>query len=172
MKCDVIIPVGPGHQEIYKQAMDSVRIACLQQGPFTEVKIKVSDDTEGKYGRSYARNVAVESSTADWLFFLDADDKMHPDAFLNMSPYAFNHDAIFGNIYEMQGGVVAWRYQVPYLDSYKQLIEFDPYVTLQMGHFVRRSVFKPFDEAMNTGEDWKYYLELWQRPSASRLESR
>ena len=39
-----------------------------------------------------------------------------------------------------------------------------PNLTIQMGHFVRAEVAKalPFDEDMNTGEDWDYYLRLWR----------
>ena len=32
MECDVIIPVGPGHERIYHDALESVRIAtCLRR---------------------------------------------------------------------------------------------------------------------------------------------
>jgi hypothetical protein len=33
-----------------------------------------------------------------------------------------------------------------------------------MGHFVKREVAikLPFNEEMNTGEDWDYYLRLWR----------
>ena len=162
MRCDVIIPVGRGHEDLYLQAVESVRIATQWSGLFTDIKIKVIDDTKAKLGRSSARNIAVESSDADWLFFLDADDRLHPKAFDSISPYISDYDAIWGNIWEYTNGVAVWRYQVPEIDSYDRLISFDPYLTLQMGHFIKRDKFLPFDEEMDCGEDWDYYLRIWK----------
>lgn len=164
MKLDVLIPVGPGHEEIYKRAFDSVRIATLRKGPFDVVNIRAGDDTEGKNGRSATRNSLAADSEADWLFFLDADDLMHPNALQNVSMAVKNYDAIFGQIAEMQDGCIKERYQVPHIPDYKALLAFDPYLTLQMGHFVKRDVFNAlkFNEEMDTGEDWDYYLRLWK----------
>ena len=41
---------------------------------------------------------------------------------------------------------------------------FDPYITIQMGHFIRTSIAvkNKFNEAMNTGEDFDYYLRIWE----------
>ena len=75
MKLDIITPVGPGHTQAVEQAKASVQRAIKAGlGPFSEVRHVVVDDTEGALGRSAARNQAVKASTADWLFFLDADD--------------------------------------------------------------------------------------------------
>ena len=60
MNCDVIVPVGPGHEELYSRAIESVRIAVLQKGPFEKVNIRVVDDTKGLMGRSAARNDIVD----------------------------------------------------------------------------------------------------------------
>jgi glycosyltransferase involved in cell wall biosynthesis len=161
MKCDCIIPVGPGHQEVHYQALESIRIATLSKGPFSIVSIRVIDDTNGEKGRSRCRNQAVAESDADWIFFLDADDRMHPDAFRNVQTHINTRDAIWGNIWEYSNGVAVWRYQVPEIRSYEELISFDPYVTLQMGHFIKREKFIPFNEDMDCGEDWDYYLKVW-----------
>lgn len=171
MECDVIIPCGPGHEHIYHNAVESVRIATMDKGSFDKVNVKLIDDTEGKFGRSAARNKAIAETSADWLFFLDADDLMHPDAFRVHSKYD-RYDAIFGNIYETSQGVAVWRYQVPRIDSYRDLISFDPYLTLQMGHFVKTSVAKSimFDESMDCGEDFKYYLKLWRHNYCIKVE--
>jgi glycosyltransferase involved in cell wall biosynthesis len=113
-------------------------------------------------GRSRARNKGLEESQSKWVFFLDADDVMHPDCFRN---FETGYEAVFGQISELVQGTVKWRYQVPEITSFQELVAFDPYLTLQMGHFVRREVAKSigFDESMDTGEDWKYYLELWKK---------
>ena len=154
----------------------------MDKGPFTKVDISVVNDTDGNLGRSRARNLVVENSDADWMFFLDADDRMHPNAFRVMNQfidaihtvdeikYKNKIDAVWGNIWELAGGVCAWRYQVPRIRTYKQLIDHDPYLTLQMGHFVRREAFIPFDEDMNTGEDFKYYLQMWKERKCIKVE--
>ena len=87
MKVDCIIPVGPGHEDLHLQAVESVRIASLLKGSFTDINIRIIDDTKGQLGRSKARNIAVEGSDSDWIFFLDADDRIHPEAC--SSPYQY-----------------------------------------------------------------------------------
>lgn len=87
---------------------------------------------------------------------------MHPNCFKYVDIYTKNYDAIFGLITEYKDGCIVERYQVPKITSREELISFHPYQTLQMGHFVRRDKFIGFDEDMDTGEDWKYYLELWK----------
>lgn len=162
MKLDIIIPVGPGHERLVSEAIESVKIACLtDQGPFTQVKIKAVDDTKGESGRSATRNAGIKASKADWLFFLDADDLMHPKAMTAFSAY-MDKDAVWGSIAELHNGCVVDRFQMPRVDSLKQLLDVDPYYTLQMGFFVRREVMPLFDEDMNCGEDWKVYLHLWK----------
>ncbi|MFZ5908198.1 MAG: FkbM family methyltransferase, partial [Nitrospirota bacterium] len=39
----------------------------------------------------------------------------------------------------------------------------DPFVSLQMGHFVRTgaALATLFDESLDTGEDFDYYLRIW-----------
>ena len=70
MDCDVIVPAGPGHQEIYQQAMESVRIASLDKGPFEKVNIQLIDDSRGELGRGKARNQGIDRSDADWIFLV------------------------------------------------------------------------------------------------------
>lgn len=170
MKLDIIIPVGPGHKALVNEAVQSVKIAMLTgQGPFSEIKIKGIDDTAGKYGRSRARNIAISVSTADWLFFLDADDLMHPEAFLNLQE-SCNYSAVWGRIVEEKDGCIVDRYQLPRVDNFYQLLDIDPYYTLQMGFFVQREVMPLFDESMHTGEDWKVYLDLWKHHNCIKID--
>lgn len=115
-------------------------------------------------GRSATRNHAVQKATADWLFFLDADDLMHPEAIANFSEYA-HRDAVFGLTTELVEGNVAVRYQAPRIESYRHLVLCDPFMSVKMGHFVRReaALNTPFDVDMDCGEDWDYYLRLWKK---------
>lgn len=163
MNLDVIVPVGPGHEQLFNEATQSVKIACLTgTGPFTDVRIKGVNDTEGEMGRSAARNHAIKASTADWLFFLDADDLMYPYAMESVKDYVKSYDAIWGRIAELHNGCILERYQMPVIERYDQILEVDPFYTLQMGFFVRREVMPLFDDSLNTGEDWKVYLKLWE----------
>ena len=63
--------------------------------------------------------------------------------------------------------------QIKVIDNFKTLIAHDPFLTLQMGHFVRTKVARkhPFDAEMNTGEDFKYYLEIWKKYRCLKCES-
>jgi FkbM family methyltransferase len=46
-----------------------------------------------------------------------------------------------------------------------ELLSYDPWLTVQMGHFVRTAAAaeNPFDERLDCGEDFDYYLRLWSR---------
>jgi len=161
MNLEIIIPVGPGHEQIVMESHRSIGIAWeTSNGPFKHIDINSIDDTQGKKGRSKARNEGIIKSDADWLFFLDADDLMHPHAFEVMNSY-LDYQAVWGGICEYHDGLMMPRYQIPKITKIDTLFEVDPYFTLQMGFFVKRKSMILFDEELNCGEDWKVYLELW-----------
>ena len=57
MKCAVITPVGPGHADLYRECLQSIRDAVdHDRGPFDEIVPLALDDAEGKHGRSARRN--------------------------------------------------------------------------------------------------------------------
>jgi FkbM family methyltransferase len=170
MKCVIITPVGPGHETVSKECQTTVERAWqTDRGAFSNFEHILIDDTRGLIGRSEARNQAVRRAIelrADWLFFLDADDGMLPTAFGAVAPHLENYDAIWGNIWEMPFGKTTLQPRLPQIltiESYAELLVHDPFLTLQMGHFVRAALAAqhPFDTAMNTGEDFHYYLRVW-----------
>lgn len=170
MKLDIIIPVGPGHEKLVNEAVQSVKIACrMSTGPFKDVKVKAVDDTKGQMGRSAARNYAIKASKAEVLFFLDADDVLHPNAFNHYTPF-IGYDAVWGNIAELRDGCIVPRFQMPRIENFDDLLDIDPYYTLQIGFFVRRDVMPLFNEDMNTGEDWEVYLNLWKKHQCLKQE--
>jgi len=59
MDCTVVIPVGPGHEELAGHALQSVMLASQEPGGFEAVHVLVGDDTQGKTGRSAMRNRLV-----------------------------------------------------------------------------------------------------------------
>ena len=149
MDVEVITPVGPGHEEIAIEAIASAMAMGFECLPI--------DDTQGKLGRSRARNTGVKIATAEWLFFLDADDLMHKDA--RKADKFKEYDAVFGLINDGKVRVPQAR-----KIDYETLLKHDPTQTLQMGHFVKRKVALeyPFNEDMDCGEDFDYYIRLWK----------
>jgi len=152
----VITPVGPGHEELAVEA-----IASAMKLGFDVLPI---DDTEGKLGRSRARNIGVKMAKAEWLFFLDADDLMHNDA-LKAKKFT-KYDGIWGLIND-------GKVRVPQVRSvdFNTLVRHDPTQTLQMGHFIRRDVALdyPFDESLDCGEDFDYYLRVWRDKNCIKI---
>jgi hypothetical protein len=176
MKCSVVIPVGPGHEDIYKRACDSVALAT-KVTPDVEVKLVLIDDLKGEKGRSRARNMGVQQARdngSNWIFFLDADDLMDSQAFKYLEDYRSGYDAIFGNIWEMQNSCALWRYQITEMDHDFDLLSVDPFVSLQMGHFVctDAAIETPFNEDMNTAEDFDYYIRLWEEFDCIKIPER
>lgn len=180
MKCCVIIPVGPGHQDIVSRAKDSVaRAVSHGQGLFDEIQVLEMDDSQGLLGRSHVRNLAVKEAGnrgIDWLFFLDADDVMCPSAFVDVASLLPTHDAIWGAIFvaDLKAGQVSRREnQISPIDSLEQVLLNDPYLTLQMGHFVRQGVAEAnaFDTELDTGEDFDYYLRLWKDQRCIKIDT-
>jgi len=179
-RCAIISPVGPGHDDVYLQAERSIRDACIRgAGPFREVIPFRIDDPEGKVGRSRARNFAVQQALAqgiEWVFFLDADDLLVPDAFLNIEACLQNYDAIWGQIYAFVDGTNQAERRAGQLGTttrFEDILASDPYFSLQMGHFVRTEVAAkyPFNEQMDTGEDFDYYLRVWENERCIKLDT-
>ena len=170
MKLGIITPIGPGHVESYQKCLESINFAWdKSKGNFSSLEIIMQPDLEGHYGRSNRRNCGIEEAIqkkCDWLFFLDADDLMSPDAFEKAAPFLDDYDAIFGAICEMPFGQPnQLRLRNPQLEettNYLDLLLYDPFLTLQMGHFVRSDIANriKFDEQLDVGEDFKYYLTL------------
>lgn len=177
-RCAIISPIGPGHEEVYQQASNSIREACLKSpGPFREIIPFRIDDSQGQIGRSKARNRAVVEAAEhgmEWVFFLDADDMLVPDIFTNVEPYLHQYDAIWGQIFSFDDGSMqasSREGQLGMTDRFADILNTDPYFTLQMGHFVRTEVAlqHPFDEQMDVGEDFDYYLRVWKNHRCVKL---
>jgi FkbM family methyltransferase len=170
MKIGIITPIGPGHKETYESCKKSINDAWIvSKGCFSNLELIPMLDLDGKYGRSQRRNDGIqiaENKNCDWIFFIDADDLMSPSAFYDVTPYIQNYDAIWGNICEMPFGDLAQiklrENQLVNTENFSEILKVDPFLTLQMGHFVKTSIAKEigFDESMNVGEDFKYYLQL------------
>ena len=154
MRLAVITPVGPGHEGILPLAAMSV--VHLEPHSFTEILHVIVNDTEGKLGRSRARNLGMIE--ADWYFFLDADDIVMPDAPRFVDFVSQPMDAIFGAI-QINGRVTAknlWPCRI------EDIYEHGGQGTLCMGFFVKAEVAREvrFDETLDAGEDFDFYMRL------------
>ena len=179
--CAVITPVGPGHEETYfSYCLPSIEHAISYgTGPFVRVEPIDVPDLQGNLGRSRARNLGVVEAVErgfDWIFFLDADDFLFESVFEDAASHLLEVDALWGLICEARfGDLTSARLrpnQVRTMDRLDELLGNDPFMTLQMGHFVRAEVAAavPFDERMDTGEDFRYYRRVWSRYRCKKME--
>lgn len=180
MKCAVITPIGPGHEESYNSlARKSIEFAIkTSKGEFTEIIIIPMPDLQGVHGRSERRNSGVRHAKnigCEWIFFLDADDYISAFAFEDVSKHLNSYDAIWGNICSAPSNdiksIVPRPNQLLQTNSVLDILRYDPFLTLQMGHFVKTDLVlqNPFDENMDVGEDFKYYLSIWGKYKCAKV---
>ncbi|WP_088625887.1 FkbM family methyltransferase [Oceanicola sp. 22II-s10i] len=173
MICAVITPVGPGHMHLLRDSCaPSVEQAkAWNMGPFSDVRHYVMDDTEGRHGRSARRNEAIAQAVeegVDWVFFLDADDILTPNAFEAFGRVIAAEpdlDAVWGLIVTLDGaGEPELREGQPErIDTREAFLSVEPHQAVQIGGFFRTDAVARygFDTAMDTGEDYKLYCQLW-----------
>ncbi|MAL99940.1 MAG: hypothetical protein CL583_15985 [Alteromonadaceae bacterium] len=174
MICTIITPVGPGHAELFETSCaPSVEQAkAWNPGPFAEVRHLMMDDTEGKFGRSARRNEAIRMAGeggSDWVFFLDADDVLTPNAFEAFGRLIAAEpdlDVVWGLICTYDEGEEPGlrEEQAEALSSRVEFLSVPPYSAVQIGGFYRTEAVARFgfDETMDTGEDYKLYCQLWE----------
>ena len=178
LKCAAVTPVGPGHAQRARECRASIEAAWREHpGPFSGLEFNFIDDGRGELGRSRARNAGVAAARqagADWIFFLDADDLMTPRAFSIFGEYADRFDAVWGLMAIKPPDSADYHVRFPQaltLRSVDELLLLDPFMTLLMGHFVRTSVAVdlPFDETLDAGEDFDYYIRAWEKYRCTKV---
>lgn len=115
----VIIPTGPGHEDLFVNAVRSVQ---LQHGVTFEIivvndtgkELTLQDNSHVKLIDTDARNVSVarnlgakESHGCECLIFLDADDMLVPGALLALwTIYQEEKTVIYGNVIRGDNGML------------------------------------------------------------------
>jgi FkbM family methyltransferase len=181
MKVGFVMPIGPGHEMLAEDAQDSIAEAYARHpGPFSAYELIVMDDTQGRVGRSASRNLGVTRAVAqgcDWVFFLDADDLLHPDAFRTaQAAIEQGYDAVWGAICELAADESGWSLRAGQLETIAgvaDILSNEPQRTLQIGHFVRAALAArlPFAEDLDCGEDFDYYYRVWSSARCTKLRA-
>lgn len=135
--------------------MKSVQIAGIKAGPFSHVEHLVVGDEKGELGRGRARNLGIDETMSEWVFFLDADDVMRPDALTRVqldAPATFGALSKDGRPYRLNVYPCSWR----------ELALYGASGTLVMGFFCKTEVANNlrFNEEMMIGEDYDFYMRL------------
>jgi glycosyltransferase involved in cell wall biosynthesis len=177
----VIIPVGPGHELLVKDAVDSVDCQTFRQfecivindtgHPLTGIPTWVriidlpTEDRHGKhYGPAIARNIGIAAATARLYIPLDADDMLRPHA-LRMMFAAFMAEAdgkavIYSDFWEdpNQEGEFS-VYELPNFESQMLGDHMLGCVTQLTPVSAWRDV-GGYDEEIPAWEDWDFQIKL------------
>ena len=97
----VITPVAPYHTDVVQEAQASIEASSIQAN-----WMPIYDDNGN--GPGWARNQGVIQSTTPYIFFLDADDILQPDALLHaIEAHVINHYTYGDWIHDQKGVQVA-----------------------------------------------------------------
>lgn len=168
----VIIPVGPGHEKLVVDAVDSVDAQTFRLWECIVINdsgnplpplpnwVKIVSTRSGPRGVARARNLGLRHAKANLFVPLDADDTLEPEALAKMFEVWQQYKGyVYGDWYERWEGQKPKVWQAP---------DYDASTLTQRGclHAVTalypmeawRS--SPFDESLPAWEDWDFQLSL------------
>lgn len=180
----VIIPVGPGHEKIFTDAVDSVDtqsfrnwecIVINDTGKPLETElpswVRVITTT-GAQGPARARNAGIRASRGRLFLPLDADDYLEPDA-LQFMYEAYQRDPGFVYTDFWQSDVTGKKVSIHHCDDYDPYLitgrkrVFEGQTREGMIHTVTALTPKwawekvgGYDEALPAWEDWDFQIAL------------
>ncbi len=168
----VVIPVGPGHEELLVDALDSVDAQTFRMWQCVVINdtgqalkrlpswVKLFE-TEGRTGVAHARNIGIEGSSAKLFVPLDADDTLEPEALARLhSSYREHGGYIYPDWHERWVGEPIKVWSNP---------DYDPRALLRKGCLHSVTALYPkaaweevggFDEDLPAWEDWDFQLRL------------
>lgn len=189
----VIIPVGPGHEKIVTDAIDSVDTQTFRNWECIVINDTGKDlstelpswvrviATSGKVGPAAARNAGIRASRGRLFLPLDADDYLEPHAIQMMyEAYQQNDgEVIYCDFWQDHlDGTIAWHH----CDDYEphtlitgQKREFEGEKREGMIHSVTALTPKKrweevggYDESLPGWEDWDFQIALADKNVCSR----
>ncbi len=172
----VVIPVGPGHEHLAQQAVDSLEAQtwrgweCVlvndtgHELPPIFPSWVVHVDTGGPRGVAHARNAGARAGSSRLLFWLDADDFLQPEG-LETLWRTFAEQAEFETVYYSD------HFEADTPDEWKvyEAPDWEPGRLLTNGMIGAVSMLVPrvvhnriggFDETVSGWEDWNYQIAL------------
>lgn len=168
----VIIPVGPGHEKVLVDALDSVEAQTFRMWEVivindTGMPLDLTAypyvrlvETEGRKGAGYARNRGIEIMRAKLFLCLDADDYLQPTAIAElMEAFRQNEgDWIYSNCFIQHPDGKVENYQSPNWSPEEIWTNDVGSVTCLYTKDMWLAV-GGFDEE-NNREDWDFHLRL------------
>lgn len=187
----VIIPVGPGHERIVMDAIDSVDAQTFKNWecvvvndtgasmPNLPVWVKLVE-SEGKTGPAHARNLGIKASKGRLFLPLDADDYLEPNALEVMfDAYTESQDIIYSDFFQtsLDGKEISVHecddYDPELITGGKRVVKSQ--VREGMIHSVTALTPKAwwqevggYDEKLPAWEDWDFQLALADKGHCSR----
>ena len=171
----VVVPVGPGHENIVVDALDSLEAQTFRQWecilvndtgkPLPETLLRAYPyvtlmETPGEKGAGFAWNRGVAASKAPYLTFLDADDYLQPE-FLRICLEARLKTGywIYTDLWSAWPNGETHEYQVDDFDVESLWKDGLGAVTSVISQEEFQAV-GGFDEGMATREDWDFHFKL------------
>src|SRR3972149_1459428 len=169
----VVIPVGPGHQDLVIDAIDSVDAQTFRLWECIVVNdtggklpplpnwVRVFSTRAGPKGFARARNLGLGHAQAKLFLPLDADDTLEPEALAKMFEVWQEHKGyVYSDWYELWEGKELKAWKAP---------DYDAHMLTKQGCLHAVTALYPleawqdaggFDENLPAWEDWDFQLRL------------
>lgn len=169
----VVIPVGPGHEELLIDALDSVDAQTFRLWEVVVVNdtgqplkwvpsyVRVVDTGQMGAGVARARNVGIRAARGRLFVPLDADDTLEPEALARMHHVWDQFDGyVYGDNFEMNEGQPTKSWQAPDWDPWKLLDDGSLHAVTGLYPVEAWREVGGFDERCPAWEDWDFQLKL------------
>lgn len=128
-------------------------------------RIKVFDKPNG--GVSSARNLGLDNATGEYIMFVDADDRLVPNALEMFLPYTPDYDFVRMNIMMLNSNGSSKKLHLVATEDKKEAMDLSISNAIIVGPcsaLFRRSLFEEhnirFDTELQIGEDWIVSTQL------------